>query len=101
MEKRIFNRNAGKDVPPANLKPRPADAPAFARPAAPRPPAAEASAGTQTAVAAPPRKAAAPTQEEITARAKAIWIAGGRLPGRDEQNWLEAERQLRAERGLK
>jgi hypothetical protein len=41
-----------------------------------------------------------PTQEEITARAKALWEASGRQPGRDKQNWLEAERQLRRERGL-
>jgi hypothetical protein len=42
----------------------------------------------------------APTREEIAARAKTLWKAGGCQIGRDEQNWLEAERQLRSERGL-
>jgi hypothetical protein len=56
---------------------------------------------TLTAVAMAPKPGTVPTSEEISARAKAIWEAGGRKPGRDEQNWLEAERQLRKERGLK
>jgi hypothetical protein len=42
--------------------------------------------------------AAAPTHEQIAERARSIWIAGGRLPGRDPENWQEAERQLRQER---
>jgi hypothetical protein len=46
------------------------------------------------------KPAAAPTHAEIAERAKAIWIAGGRLPGRDPENWSAAERQLRKERGL-
>jgi hypothetical protein len=37
------------------------------------------------------------THEQIAERAKALWLAGGCLPGRDEQNWLEAEAQLKAE----
>lgn len=35
--------------------------------------------------------------EHIAERAKAIWLASGCVPGRDEQNWHEAEAQLRAE----
>jgi hypothetical protein len=37
------------------------------------------------------------THEQIAERAKALWLASGCLPGRDEQNWLEAEAQLKAE----
>jgi hypothetical protein len=60
------------------------------------------------AVATPPRPAttsaprpattsAAPTYEQISQRAQEIWMKKGCLPGQDEQNWLEAERQLKAE----
>jgi hypothetical protein len=35
--------------------------------------------------------------EQIAERAKAIWKASGCKPGRDRENWLEAERQLRKE----
>ncbi len=38
-----------------------------------------------------------PTYEQIAQRAKEIWTKKGCLPGQDEQNWLEAERQLKAE----
>lgn len=38
-----------------------------------------------------------PTQEQIAALAHAIWIDRGRPEGRDLDNWLEAERQLRGE----
>lgn len=37
------------------------------------------------------------SHEQIAERAKAIWLASGCIPGRDEQNWHEAEAQLRAE----
>jgi hypothetical protein len=36
------------------------------------------------------------THEEISARAQAIWEQQGRPYGRDEEIWLEAERQLGA-----
>jgi hypothetical protein len=39
-----------------------------------------------------------PTSEEIAARAYEIWVALGHPQGRDHENWIEAERQLRAER---
>jgi len=44
---------------------------------------------------------AAPTYEQIAARARAIWETKGCIPGQDEQNWLEAEAQLKAEMGCK
>jgi hypothetical protein len=39
-----------------------------------------------------------PTHEEIAARARAIYEQSGRLPGRDVQNWLQAEAELTAGR---
>jgi hypothetical protein len=55
-------------------------------------------------VAPPPTQAGkpfgatrAPSHEQIAARAKAIWQARGCPSGMDEQNWREAEAQLRAE----
>jgi hypothetical protein len=56
-----------------------------ARPTTPGSPAAVSAAATQL------------TYEQIAERAKAIWLASGCLPGRDVQNWCEAEAQLRAE----
>ncbi|MCL5280952.1 MAG: DUF2934 domain-containing protein [Planctomycetes bacterium] len=41
--------------------------------------------------------ATALTYEQIAERAKALWRASGCLSGRDVQNWLEAEAQLKAE----
>ncbi|MCX5674820.1 MAG: DUF2934 domain-containing protein [Planctomycetota bacterium] len=41
--------------------------------------------------------AAAPTHEQIAERARSIWTAGGCVPGRDLENWRQAERQLREE----
>jgi len=41
------------------------------------------------------------THEQIAQRAVHIWRQSGCLPGRDEQNWQEAEAQLRAELGAK
>jgi len=37
-----------------------------------------------------------PTQEQIAQRAYAIFEQSGRLPGRDLQNWLQAEHELSA-----
>ncbi len=39
-----------------------------------------------------------PTHEEIAERARAIFEASGRVPGRDMDNWLQAEAQLIAAR---
>jgi len=38
---------------------------------------------------------ARPTHEEIAGRARAIYEKSGRLPGRDLDNWLQAEAELR------
>ena len=40
------------------------------------------------------------TREQIAQRAHDIWVKNGCKHGQDEQNWLEAERQLKAEAGL-
>lgn len=39
---------------------------------------------------------AAPTHSEIAVRAYELWIAQGCPPDAADQNWLEAERQLRS-----
>jgi hypothetical protein len=35
-----------------------------------------------------------PTHEQVSRRAQQLWENGGRPSGRDEEIWLEAERQL-------
>ena len=55
--------------------------------------------GTATVTAPRPTVAKTPTYDQIAQRAKEIWTKKGCLPGQDEQNWLEAERQLKAELG--
>ena len=37
------------------------------------------------------------TYEQTAQRAREIWMRKGCRPGEDEQNWLEAETQLKAE----
>lgn len=39
-----------------------------------------------------------PSHAEIAERARAIFEKSGRKPGRDEQNWLQAESELIADR---
>jgi len=54
----------------------------------------------QTLSDSPSRISGPPTPlsyERIAERARALWLASGCLPGRDEQNWREAEAQLEAE----
>ena len=46
-----------------------------------------------------PKVDAAPTHEQIAARAKSIWELKGCPIGQDERNWLEAEEQIRLELG--
>ena len=46
------------------------------------------------------RPTTGPTHEQIAQRAEAIWHKRGRPTGQDEQNWHEAEAQLRAELGI-
>ena len=53
-----------------------------------------------TTTAEPRREAAAPVSfpaDKIAARAYEIWDRTGRPHGRDQQNWLDAEAELRAE----
>lgn len=35
------------------------------------------------------------SRDLVAARAHEIWVESGKLPGRDEQNWLQAEEDLR------
>ncbi len=41
------------------------------------------------------------THDQIAQRAHQIWEKRGRPAGQDEQNWLEAEAQLKRELGVK
>jgi hypothetical protein len=41
-----------------------------------------------------PERAAPPSHEEITERARRIWQERGQPEGKDLEHWLEAERQL-------
>ena len=58
---------------------------------------APASSKEQPAVLSKSEQVTPLTHEQIAKRAEAIWQAHGCLPGRDEQNWCEAEAQLKAE----
>lgn len=40
-------------------------------------------------------KSEEPTHEQIAARAFEIYLRNGCRPGEDEQNWLQAEKELR------
>lgn len=59
---------------------------------------------TKKRTTARPRRAAktaartAPTHDEIALRARALYEQSGFAAGRDEEFWLEAERQLIAEK---
>ncbi len=59
--------------------------------------------GAATATLRPPTTKAEttttvkPTREQIAKRAHEIWVKNGCKHGQDEQNWFEAERQLKAE----
>jgi hypothetical protein len=37
-------------------------------------------------------------REEVARRAYELFVKRGRIPGRDQEDWLEAEEQLRRER---
>ena len=54
---------------------------------------------TPQPVKPPARAIALPvlSQEQIARRAWAIWVKKGRPAGQDEQNWLQAESELRTE----
>ncbi|HUR62582.1 MAG TPA: DUF2934 domain-containing protein [Candidatus Thermoplasmatota archaeon] len=53
-----------------------------------------ASTNAVTAVARP--RKGAPSEDEIRARAYAIFQARGAQPGREAEDWAQAERELRA-----
>ncbi|MGD0745892.1 MAG: DUF2934 domain-containing protein [Verrucomicrobiota bacterium] len=40
-------------------------------------------------------QSAVPSQAAIAEKAYAIWLAQGQEPGRDQEHWFEAERELR------
>jgi hypothetical protein len=63
----------------------------------PAAPAARPCGATAAALVAVSSRKAAPSQEQIAERAKSIWMKNGCQSGRDRENWLEAERQLRQE----
>ena len=42
-----------------------------------------------------PGATTAPSHMEIAQKAYELWLATGQQPGCEQQNWLEAERQLR------
>ena len=96
------SKNAARPIPssapsgPAvSTVSQPAAAPVMTPP--PAAPAARSSGATAAALVAVSSRKAAPSQEQIAARAKAIWMKSGCQSGRDAENWLEAERQLRQE----
>ena len=48
----------------------------------------------------PTLQAVALTHNLIAERARTLWLERGRSPGRDEENWREAEAQLKTELGI-
>ena len=48
----------------------------------------------QAKAATPQEHQARPTEEQIAARARAIYEESGSLPGRDLENWVQAETEL-------
>ncbi len=65
-----------------------------------KPAAGAAASAAKPAVKAPVKTQAVaePTREEISSRAFQIWDQTGRAPGRDVENWLQAEAELRGRR---
>ena len=69
----------------------------------PAPRTAAAKKTTPARARSPRKSASAPavvalTHEQIAARAHELFVSSGHQHGRDEEFWLEAERQLRTER---
>ena len=73
-----------------------ASSPSSSSSSAPQAPAPSASSGSSRAATAPARNRP-PSHDEIAARARVIWERNGRPDGRDEQHWLQAEKELRQE----
>ena len=101
MEKKNFGRTPSRDVSSPSAKTRSTEPPAAETPAASKPWTLPSAAPARTATSVATAPGPQPTRDEIAERAKALWKARGCTPGRDVENWLEAERQLRTERGLR
>ena len=55
----------------------------------------EGSTQTATTTARTPRaRKASPAHEDIARRAYEIYLEGGSIPGNDQENWAQAEREL-------
>jgi len=52
------------------------------------------------ATAKPSGQAVTLNYDQVSERARAIWLKSGCVPGRDDANWREAEAQLKAELGI-
>ena len=79
---------------PTSTMPRPTAAPTMTPSAAP---ASRQSGCLATALVAASSRKAGPTHDQVAERARAIWTKSGCQAGRDVENWIEAERQLRQE----
>lgn len=77
---------------PATPTPTAAKAPRAARSTARRPRNGHAADAPSTA-----NGVAGISHEQVAARAYELWLRSGCVPGRDAENWREAEAQLRAE----
>jgi hypothetical protein len=86
---------AGLDVPPA--KKRTAKVAAVAQAKAPIAPAAAPAPAKRPAASTPVPARRTITSEVIAARAYTIWEQQGRPQGREVENWLLAESQLKEE----
>lgn len=56
--------------------------------------------GSERKTTKPPQPRAMLTHEQIAQRAEVIWQQKGCPPDQDEQNWNEAEAQLKSELGI-
>lgn len=110
-KKAVKKTTTKKKAAPAKKKAAPAKKKAAPKKAAPKKAAAPKKKKAPAKKAAPAKKKSAPkkkapakaskrpalTEDQIRQRAREIWLDSGRPSGQDEQNWLEAERQLRTE----
>jgi len=87
------HRPSGSTPEPRPQPARPAPAPRPSRGASVIPAPRKAELGLHR-VAFTPRPP--PTREQVAARAYEIWQQSGCLPGRDAENWAQAERELAA-----
>lgn len=84
---------------PSSKEKNPKDATKKASKKTPKAPASKARSKTKGASAkAANTKPKEPTREEIAARAYDLYLRRGQTPGDPVEDWLQAERELRAER---